>query len=67
MAGGRSNIDTTARDAWAISQSALEAYNNRGSNFNVGSFADQYIYSNSALSEYAGVSQEEFKKLSTDA
>lgn len=67
MSGGRSNIDTTARDAWAISQSALEAYNNRGSNFNVGSFADQYIYSNSALSGYAGVTQEEFKKLSTDA
>mgnify|MGYP007056161992 CR=1 FL=1 len=38
LSGGRS-IDTTNLDAWNVSQSALEAYRNRGAGFDVMSFA----------------------------
>ena len=67
MAGGNKAVDVTAINAWQTSQSALEAYRGRGNGFDINSFADQYIFSNDILAGYAGVTQEEFKKASTDA
>lgn len=66
LSGGRS-IDTTNLDAWNVSQSALEAYRNRGAGFDVMSFAQQFIFGNATLTEMSGTTLEDFKKMSADA